>query len=107
MDFKDMVAADVDNVFFNNSEFSEEVIIDGRTVPIILDNDALSGMSDIYAQGLADGEQFIFIKQKDLHRLPQPNDRMTKDGEDYYVRHAVSDQGIFALRIGRGIANEY
>jgi hypothetical protein len=107
MDFKDAVAADTDNVFFNTSEFAEEVIIDGKPVPVIVDNDALNGKSDVYAMGLAEGEQLIFIRAKDMHRLPLPNDQLTKDGEQWYVRHAVSDMGVFALRIGRARVSSY
>lgn len=101
MDFKTAIAEDVDNVFFNTSEFAENVIIDGESVPIILDDDALQGMSEIYAKGLAEGEQFIFIKAKDMNRLPQSGEQLTKDGKDWYVRHAVSEMGVYGIRIGR------
>jgi len=101
MDFKDAVAADIDNVFFNTNEFGETVDIDGNSVPIILDNDALIKMSEIFAMGLAEGEQFIFIKEKDMRRLPQPGDQLSKDGIKWYVRHSVSNMGVYAIRIGR------
>ena len=101
MNFKDAVAADIDNVFFETKEFAENVIIDGKSVPIILDDDALQGMSDIYAIGLAEGEQFIFIKEKDMNRLPRPGEQLSKDGKEWYVRHAVSNMGVFGIRIGR------
>ena len=101
MGFKEAVAADVDNVFFQTDEFAETVIIDGMAVPIILDNDALQGMSELYAKGLSEGEQFIFVKEKDMHRLPQNGEQLTKDGIDWYVRHAVSEMGVYGIRIGR------
>jgi hypothetical protein len=101
MDFKDAVAADIDNVFFETGEFAESVIIDGKTIPIILDNDALQGMSELYAKGLAEGEQYIFVKEKDMFRLPQEGEQLTKDGKEWYIRHAVSEMGVFGLRIGR------
>ena len=101
MGFKEQAAADIDNVFFNTDEFADEAIIDGKPVPIIPDNDALNRKSEIYAQGLADGEQLIFIKQKDLLRLPQPGEQMTIGGKKWYIRHALSDAGVFELRIGR------
>jgi len=101
MEFKDVLATDVDNVFFNSNEFAESVIIDGKSVPIILDEDALQGMSELYAMGLAEGEQFIFVKEKDMNRLPQEGDQLTKDGKEWYVRHAVSNMGVFGIRIGR------
>jgi hypothetical protein len=101
MGFKDCAAADLDDVFFETDEFAESVTIDGRTVPIILDNDALQGMSEIYAKGLADGEEYIFIKEKDMFRLPQVGEQLTKDGKEWYIRHAVSEMGMFKIRIGR------
>jgi len=101
MGFKEQVEADIDNVFFKTEEFAESVVIDGKPVPIILDNDALQGVSELYALGLAEGEQFIFIREKDMHRLPQPGDALSKDGKDWYVRHAVCNMGVFSIRIGR------
>ena len=101
MDFRDAVAADIDNVFFNTAEFAEVVIFDGKEVPIILDDDVLAKISEDFASlGLAAGEQHIFIKEKDMHRLPQPGDKLTKDGRDWYVIHATSNMGVYALRIG-------
>jgi hypothetical protein len=101
MNFRDAVVADIDDVFFDTDEFAENVIIDGTSIPIILDNDALQGMSEIYAQGLAHGEQYIFIKEKDMSRLPQEGEQLTKDGKEWYVKHAVSEMGIYGIRIGR------
>ena len=101
MDFKDAVAIDIDNTFFNEKEFAENVIFDGNSVPIILDNNAIQGMSELYAMGLAQGEQFIFVREKDMNRLPQEGEQLTKDGKKWYVRHAVSEMGVFGLRVGR------
>jgi hypothetical protein len=101
MDFKDAVAADIDNVFFDTKEFAENAIIGGKSVPVIFDDDALQGKSDVYAMGLAEGERLIFIKEKDLRRLPQPGEQMTIGDKQWYVRHAVSNAGVFELRIGR------
>jgi len=101
MGFKETVAADVDNVFFQTDEFAESVIIDGKTVPIVLDNDLLKGMTELYAKGLAEGEQFIFIKAKDMFRLPQSGERLTKEGKNWFIRDAVSEMGVYGIRIGR------
>jgi hypothetical protein len=101
MDFKEALAADIDNVFFTEEEFAENAIIDGKSVPLILDDDALQGKSDVYAMGLAAGERLIFIKAKDLRRLPQHGEQMTIGDKQWYIRHAVSNAGVFELRIGR------
>jgi hypothetical protein len=101
MDFKDALAADIDNVFFNIEGFAENAVVDGRSVPIILDNDALQGKSDVYAMGLSEGERLIFIREKDLRRLPQPGEQMTIDGKQWYVRHSLPNMGVYEIRIGR------
>lgn len=105
MDFKDVVAADIDNVFFKTDELAEKVVINGKAVPIILDNDTLNRKSEIYAMGLAEGEQLIFIRDKDLLRLPLPGDQITLKDKQWYVRHALSNQGVYEIRIGRNQVN--
>ena len=101
MSFRDYAAEDVDKVFFQTDEFAENVLFDGREIPVILDNDLLQGMSELYAKGLSEGEQFIFVKEKDMHRLPNNGEQLTKDGIEWYIRHAVSEMGVYGLRIGR------
>jgi len=105
MNFKDAVAADIDNVFFKTNEFAESVNIDGKPVPLILDDDMLQGKTETYAEGLANGEQFIFIKQKDIKRIPQPGDELSKENKKWYVREVISEMGVLAIRIGRNKAN--
>jgi hypothetical protein len=100
MDFKDAVAVDIDNVFFETKEFAESAMIDGKSVPIVLDDDALQGQSDVYAMGLAEGERLIFIKEKDLRRLPQPGEQMTIGDKQWYVRHSLSNMGVYEIRVG-------
>jgi hypothetical protein len=101
MGLKEAMAEDIDNVFFNKDEFAETAIIDGKPVPIITDNDALNRKSEIYAMGLAEGEQLIFIKEKDMFRLPQPKEQMTINDKQWYVKHSINNAGVFELRIGR------
>ena len=107
MSFKDFAAADIDNVFFQTDEFAECVIIDGREVPIITDNDALNGKSEVYTAGLSEGEQLIFIKQKDLLRRPMEGEQMTINGKQWYVRHSLLNMGVYEIRIGRNQQRDY
>jgi len=101
MGFKDTVAADIDNAFFNAAEFAEEAIIDGKPIPIILDDDILNGKMEAYALGQAEGEQLIFIKEKDMNHFPQPGERITIKGKDWYVKLPISNMGVYELRITR------
>ena len=101
MTFKEQGKADIDNVFFQTDEFAENVTIGDKSVPVIRDDDALQGKSDVYAMGLAEGEQLLFIKEKDLNRLPLPGEQMTVGDKQWYIRHAINNSGIYEIRIGR------
>ena len=101
MNLKEMIATDIDSVFFKTDELADIVIIDGKECPIVLDQDYLDGKTEIYAAGLSEGEQLIFIREVDLYRLPQPGEQLTKDGKQWYIRHSINNCGVFCLRIGR------
>ena len=107
MSLKDVIADDIDSVFFNTGEFAETVVIDGREIPIIRDADTLSGKSEVYALGLMEGEELIFAKEKDFSSRPQPGDQLTMDGKQWYIRHCVSNMGIYELRIARKAVASY
>jgi hypothetical protein len=100
MGLKEVIAADIDAIFFNEEEFADEAIVDGKPVPIILDNDVLNKKSEVYAMGLAEGEQLIFIRQKELLRLPQPGEQITINNVQWYIRHALSNAGVYEIRVG-------
>jgi hypothetical protein len=101
MGLKDVIAEDVDGVFFNTDEFAEVVTIDGREVPVILDNDILDKKSGVFA-ALSDAEELIFIRAADLKRMPNPGDGIKKGGVTFFVRPpVVNNMGVYELRIGR------
>jgi hypothetical protein len=101
MGLKDVIAEDVDSVFFNTEEFAEEAIIDGKSVPIIIDNDLLNGKSDVLVTGLAEDEQLILIRNKNMPNPPQTGMQMTINKKQWYVRHCLINAGILEIRIGR------
>jgi len=103
MGLKDVIAEDVDNVFFNTDELAEVVTINGKPVPILLDSDALDKKTDVFAARLADGEELIFIRAEDLNnRPPDPGTLIKKDGANFYVRPpVVANMGVYEFRIGR------
>jgi hypothetical protein len=101
MGFKEQVAEDIDNAFFDTDEFAETVIIDSNPVPVIYDNDALNGKSDVYATGLSEGDQLIFVKQKDLQRIPDIGEQITINNKQWAIKHVLCNSGVLELRIGR------
>ena len=105
MDFKDAVAADIENVFFRTDEFAEMAVIDGKPVPLVSDEDALNGKTDEYAKGLSQGDRLIFVKVKDLKRRPNVDEQIEVFGEKWKVQHCVLNVGVYEIRIRRNKGN--
>lgn len=101
MSLKDLIASDIDNVFFNTEEFADIYIIDGRDVPVVQDDNRILEKSDISALGTALGEGLIFIKEKDMPRLPSGGEEMNINNKKWYVRDAKNNKGVYEIRIGR------
>jgi hypothetical protein len=101
MSLKDLIARDIDAVFFNLDEIAQTAIIDGVPVPISQDDDRITEKADISALGSTLGEILIFVKEKDLPRAPLGGEQINVNGKNWYVRSAISNMGVFEIRLGR------
>ena len=66
MNFKELLKNDINNVFFNMKEFSEEHTINGNIKEIIIDNDHLEDIKNNDKQGIFRGDTLFYIKEKDV-----------------------------------------
>ena len=101
MSLKDQIAGDIDKTFFNTSEFAELADVNGKMVKIIIDTDALNKSSDVYAQGLSEGDILMFIKKEDLAGEPTIGAAIKINNKTWYVRHPILNSGVYELRLGR------
>ena len=99
MSFKDMVQADLGNVFFNLNEFAEEHMIDGRKMVCIIDQDAnvvaaVQGVAGIYA-----ATRRIHVRESDMKVIPKEGMRLNLDGHYYFVTDARVEMGMFVIEL--------
>lgn len=103
MTFKELVTSDIDNVFLNVDEFSEIHIVNGKSMPVMVDNNELierkkrakENMDGIYAH-----QNLIYVSAADYGPLPKQGTVLTLDNLTYRVVEAVSEDGIYAITIG-------
>ncbi len=93
---KDYVISDVFS-FFNDSEFSEIHIIDGRSLNIVIDNDHLQQRSQKEYDGIYVGDLLYFVNVKDYGPMPKPDSIQFFDGKTYTVFDVREDMGIYEI----------
>lgn len=103
MTFKELVKSDIGNVFLNVDEFSELHIVNGKSMPVMVDNNELierekrakENMDGIYTR-----QNLIYVSASDYGSLPKQGTVLTLDNLTYRVVEAVSEDGIYAITIG-------
>ena len=103
MSFKDIIKADISNVFINIDEFSDVHNIDGKDVSIMFDENELIereiGRTDKYVDGVYKKNLMFYIRADDLSCLPHVGRLMTFDNEEYIVTDSVDEMGIYSISL--------
>lgn len=109
MNLHDVMANDLENVFFNLDEFASEHEINGKRVVCIVDDLAGqaetasgSGFTNPAGIGVLHGELTVRCKVSDFGQIPQPGEKITMDGTWWIVADGVSDsEGMLTLPLQR------
>lgn len=96
---KEILQADIDNVFMNTNEFSEVAIINGEEMEIILDND-MRNQSDTSKQ-LAMFDVLFHTKTINFEHIPQPEMLMKFNGEHYRIKNVSDNMGMITVGLLR------
>lgn len=102
MTFKDIVRADIDNVFINPDEFGTMHMVNGKRTVIVIDNNELieraksikSHMDGIYVK-----TTLIYVKAKDLGPLPAVGSAFDLDGKIFKVTDATNEDGLYSIHL--------
>lgn len=103
MTFKELIDSDIENTFMNTDEFSEMHVVNGKDMPVTIDNNELierkkkanENMDGIYAN-----QKLLYVAAFDFGSLPKQGSILTLDGRTYRVDEAVSESGIYSITIG-------
>ncbi len=103
--FKEQLEKDFDNTFFNLNEFAEFHDVDGKKVPIVVDNDTLLQINlgkNADTDGIFQDNRMFFILKKYLDYEPAIGQIMEFDRETFQVGNVLEDFGGYTI-ILRGI----
>lgn len=107
MTFKEQIARDVDNVFMNIDEFSEEHNINGKIMLCQVDTNELVDRErrykfnhSLYGDGVYLKETLIYVKKSEYgDKLPSIGRTITLDGKIYTVSEAIDEDGIYSIML--------
>ena len=103
MNFKDIIQNDLD-IFFNNKEFSEQVVIDGRQIDVIISNHLRKDSKKFQPHmenNYSEGEKTFTMKSSDFIGLESydTGDRIVIDEELFQVHKVTKDMGITHIEV--------
>lgn len=102
MTFKEVIRADISNVFVNTDEFAVTHNVNGKDIPIITDNNELIDREK-KAKSNMDGVNvkttLIYVKARDFGPLPPVGYAITIDGMSYRVMDATNEDGVYSIHL--------
>lgn len=106
MNFKDVVADDISDVFFNLEEFGDKHIIGKKEAICILDEERFQNKQrnrykslendGIFVEGLT-----LFVEKSFFKFLPHSGEKLLIDGVRYYVEETKEDMGLLEIDLTR------
>lgn len=101
MNFKDLVAEDLDNVIFNADEHGEIVDINGKEMTIIMDNTQLFNAGKSPGEELANDEITFYVRSSEMGHRPQRGREMKFRDRVYTVEFANDYDGMYHIKLHR------
>lgn len=98
--FAEQLEKDFTDTFFCINEFAQLHSIDGKQIPVVVDNDTLLALNldkDSHSDGVYEDAKLLFIQKKDLESEPIVGQIMEFDGEDYPIGKVLEDFGGYTI----------
>lgn len=103
MTFKELLAQDIHNVFLNLDEFAEEHQVNGRPMPVQLDENELLERDKSRMGGHQDGlyktRRLIFVAASDFGARPAIGSLLNLDGHQYKVTDCKDEAGMYSIEL--------
>ncbi len=100
-EFKEMVQADIKEIFLDIEMFGETHTIAGKEMTVIFDDAEKLRRNGLYQDEKAvySKRQLIYAAAKDIGRLPDIGRRIEIDGKDYKVMQADDEDGMYVIMV--------
>lgn len=102
-DFKKMVERDRQLVFLNIDEFGEEHKVEGRTITVVLDDNALKERQGGQELGVAESSLMLYAAVEDLPIRRPAGEGLNIDGREYIINDWSEDMGIATIALGQTV----
>lgn len=99
MNFKERIRQDIDTVFLNLEEFAELHRIEGKEIPIVIDNNELTKLKQGQILGLVDADMLIFGRCVDFPDDMNPGRLLNVDGREMIVTNTGVDMGMIEVAL--------
>lgn len=101
MGFKEIIQADVNNVFLNNDEFSDMHMVNGNEMPVIIDEMELNEREKklMVRDGTYKKQKLVYVSVKDYGNPPKINRPFDLDGRSYLVKEVTEEDGMYSITL--------
>lgn len=103
MGFKDMVAADIAATFLNKAYFGEIYRVEGKEIPIIIDNDELKERQGSQDLAVAESATLFHAAVSDLPPRKTPGSNLNINGRECIVDDWKEDMGMATIALRENI----
>lgn len=109
MTFKEIAADDINDVFFDDDEFSSYHMIDGKKMRIVMDENELiersahweGGAKQSFDTGLYKAQRLFYVPAADFGPRPKIGKLVLLDDKPYVVADCTEESGVYAITIER------
>jgi len=103
VNFKDILLRDIHAVFLNQEEFAEEHTVNGRPMPIQVDENELlerDKAAGTHQDGLYKSRRLIYVSASDFGSRPAIGSLLDLDGRQYKILDCKDEVGILSIELG-------
>lgn len=100
--FKEQLERDIHGVFLNLDEFGELHRVEGKEIPMVLDEDELARLGkvgDNRIHGMVEADVLLMAKESDLPADLAPGRSINFDGRELLIVSANKDMGLVTMAL--------
>jgi hypothetical protein len=97
--FKDQILKDLDTVFLNVDEFAELHRIEGKKIPVVMDDNLLQKLKQGQILGLVEADILLFGKESDFPKNLNPGRLLNVDGRELILEKAGKSMGMVEVAL--------
>lgn len=102
-DFKSLVSKDIRMVFLCIKEFGEEHRVEGKTILVIIDDNALKKRQSGQELSVAESSLMLYAAVEDLPPKRPAGECLNIDGREYIINDWAEDMGVASIALGQTV----